>query len=342
MLYRKYRPQKFTDIAGQEHIVRTLEGAIRSDSVGHAYLFCGPRGTGKTTMARLLAKALNCEKRQKGQTEPCNICGSCTAIMNGASLDLIEIDAASNRGIDEIRNIKDSAHVAASSSNYKIFIIDEVHMLTTTAFNALLKVLEEPPEHVTFILATTEAHKVLDTILSRVQRFDFKKLRDEEIIKKLEMVVKKEGITIDQPALAMLSAYASGSLRDAESALAKLIAYSPSSITQKDAAENLGIVPETTHSELLKHITNNEQKEAINIIGSVYNSGVSVENFSKQFIQYVRGNLVSQVQQNQVASSQKLIAVINAFITARNKIKDSPIPTLPLELAVIDLTSSTT
>jgi DNA polymerase-3 subunit gamma/tau len=189
-LYRKYRPKLFAEVEGQEHIVRTLEGALLSGRVGHAYLFCGPRGTGKTTVARLFAKSLNCTNRGAGKFEPCNNCDSCLAINEGRSLDLIEIDAASNRGIDEIRNLKDSARVAAASSNYKIFIVDEVHMLTKDAFNALLKTLEEPPSHVIFIMATTEPHKILETILSRVQRFDFKKISPELIIRKLKKIAK--------------------------------------------------------------------------------------------------------------------------------------------------------
>src|SRR3989344_4685027 len=203
MLYRKYRPKTFAQIEGQEHVVRTLQGALASGRVGHAYFFAGPRGTGKTTMARLLAKAVNCQQRvtQNAQREasdatrytlhePCNACYSCQEINAGKSLDLIEIDAASHTGVYNIRSVIDSAQTAASTGAYKIFIIDEVHMLSKSSFNALLKTLEEPPSHTLFILATTEPHKVPETILSRVQRFEFKKLDSEEIVAKLKKIAK--------------------------------------------------------------------------------------------------------------------------------------------------------
>jgi len=337
MLYRKYRSKKFSDIIGQAHVVRTLEGALLSDNVGHAYMFCGPRGTGKTSMARLLAKAMNCEKRTKTQFEPCNTCFTCNSINGGTSLDLIEIDAASNRGIDEIRNIKESARVASTSSKNKIFIIDEVHMLTPPAFNALLKTLEEPPSHVTFILATTEAHKVLDTILSRVQRFDFKKITENEIIGKLKRIGKEEKVSIQEPALAMVASYASGSMRDAESVLAKLIAYSGNTITDKDVSEALGVVAQEEHAKLLDYILTNKKSEAVTLINEIHDSGISVENFSKQFIRFTRDQLVSGLKSNEQNNHKALIAVLDAFIDAQAKAKYSPIDTLPMELAVMGL-----
>src|SRR3990167_8961122 len=202
MLYRKYRPQVFSQLVGQEHVVRTLEGALSSGRVGQAYLFTGPRGTGKTTIARIFAKALNCKEfGKKGAVVPCNVCDACLTVNNGTSLDLIEIDAASNRGIDEIRALKESAQVAAPSGGYKVFLIDEVHMLTKDSFNALLKILEEPPSHVVFILATTEPHKILTTVLSRVQRFDFKRITPNEMVTKLKFIVQAEKIKIDDDAL---------------------------------------------------------------------------------------------------------------------------------------------
>ena len=339
VLYRKYRPKTFAEIEGQEHIVRTMQGALLSGNVGHAYLMAGPRGTGKTTMARLLAKALNCTSR-KTSTEPCNNCSSCIEINEGRSLDLIEIDAASNRGIDEIRNLKDSARVAATSGNYKVFLIDEVHMLTPPAFNALLKILEEPPTHVVFILATTESHKVPETILSRVQKFDFKKINPEQVIEKLKREAKSEKVAIDGQALAMLASASGGSLRDAESALSKIIAYAGDKINAADVAEILGIVPAQVHEKLIQLISQKKPHEAIVEIANLYESGVDLDNFVKQFVRHLRSSLIVSIsgpQQGQV-SPELFIKTINAFVKASSELKFSPVPQLPLELAILEVT----
>jgi len=371
VLYRKYRPKTFEEVEGQEHVVRTLQGALVSGRVGHAYLFCGPRGTGKTTMARLLAKTLNCTSLQftvvSGQSkfdklktenwklktapqEPCNICHSCTEINEGRSMDLIEIDAASNRGIDEIRNLKDSARVAASSSVNKVFIIDEVHMLTPPAFNALLKILEEPPSHVIFILATTEPHKVPDTILSRVQRFDFKKISVEKIKSRLAAIAQKEKVRVDDEALAMLAFSASGSLRDAESAFNKIIAYAGTegSISPETVAEILGIVPLQVHDSLINLILAKKTQEVISQINDLHEAGTDLNNFLKQFVRHLRTKLVGLIGDSPyivtaaASASQMtpefLIKSINAFMKASNEIKLSPIPQLPIELAILELT----
>jgi len=310
-----------------------------SGNVGHAYLMAGPRGTGKTTMARLLAKALNCTSR-KTSTEPCNNCSSCIEINEGRSLDLIEIDAASNRGIDEIRNLKDSARVAATSGNYKVFLIDEVHMLTPPAFNALLKILEEPPTHVVFILATTESHKVPETILSRVQKFDFKKINPEQVIEKLKREAKSEKVAIDGQALAMLASASGGSLRDAESALSKIIAYAGDKINAADVAEILGIVPAQVHEKLIQLISQKKPHEAIVEIANLYESGVDLDNFVKQFVRHLRSSLIVSIsgpQQGQV-SPELFIKTINAFVKASSELKFSPVPQLPLELAILEVT----
>ncbi|MBI2669978.1 MAG: DNA polymerase III subunit gamma/tau [Candidatus Yanofskybacteria bacterium] len=382
VLYRKYRPKTFEEIEGQEHVVRTLRGALLSGRVGHAYLFCGPRGTGKTTMARLLAKALNCfyrlqvtgyrlQEKEHGlkpdtwhlkpdSVEPCNSCHSCTEINAGRSLDLIEIDAASNRGIDEIRNLKESAQVAATGGGYKIFIVDECHMLTREANNALLKLLEEPSSHVVFVLATTEPHKVPDTVLSRVQRFDFKKISGEAIAKKLREIAKQEKLQIDDDALTVIASSASGSLRDAESSLNKLIAYSgplrqssseaSAKITNEHVTEALGIVSYHIHQKLLELIKQKNGQEAIAQVAYLYENGVDMDNFVKQFVKYLRTKLIGLLSQTIAASSAQsepsqtriepefLIKVINLFIKAGSELKFSPMPQLPVELAILELT----
>jgi len=220
---RKWRPQVFEEVIGQEHITETLKNALLSDRLAHAYLFSGTRGVGKTSVARIFAKTLNCLNRHEGN--PCNTCTKCTEITNGSSVDVQEIDGASNRGIDEIRNLRENIRYLPSSGTYRIYIIDEVHMLTLPAFNALLKTLEEPPEHVKFIFATTEAHKVPVTILSRCQRFDFKRIPIAKIEEQIKKIVQQEGITISDTSIAIISKEAEGSMRDAESLLDQVVSF---------------------------------------------------------------------------------------------------------------------
>ncbi|PJE51080.1 MAG: hypothetical protein COV29_02290 [Candidatus Yanofskybacteria bacterium CG10_big_fil_rev_8_21_14_0_10_36_16] len=339
VLYRKYRPQTFDEVEGQEHVVQTLKGAVGSGRIGHAYLFAGPRGTGKTTMARLLAKALNCAK--DGQLI-CNKCSNCSSVNENRFMDLIEIDAASNRGIDEIRNIKDSAQVASSHGGYKIFIIDEVHMLTPQAFNALLKVLEEPPSHVVFILATTEPHKVIDTILSRVQRFDFRKLTDSQIASKINRVAKKENIVIDSNSVSQIVWASEGSLRDAENALAKLVVFTEGKITSDLSSQILGIVPSQTNKEFLEFLFKKDTKSAIKLVGDIYESGLDLENFVSQFLLYLRRQLLESfnVPPGEGFEPAFLASAIRAFIKTKTELKTSPLPQLPIELAVWEITQA--
>ena len=357
MLYRKYRPQKFSEIVGQEHVVRTLQGALETGRTGHAYLFTGSRGTGKTSLARVFAKTLNCADRKAN--EPCNKCFSCLASNQGNSFDLIEIDAASNRGIDEIRNLKDSALIAAPGGGYKVFTIDEVHMLTKDAFNALLKILEEPPAHVVFILATTEPHKIPLTVLSRVQRFDFRRLNHAQISEKLKMISRKEGIGIADEAIKTIAMSADGALRDAEVALSKIRASTDSSqtVTTEDVNEILGLASYKSYPELVGYILNNDRIGAMELVQKIHMSGADLENFSGNLVEYMRNILMAKINPTILASvsgindeetknmatlgqsidSRKLVKMIVAFSTARNEIKHSPVPQLPLELAILDL-----
>ncbi len=347
MLYRKYRPQTFAQVVGQEHVVKTLKGALSTGRIGHAYLFTGPRGTGKTSLARIFAKALNCAKRGK-DGDPDNSCPSCTVTNEGRSLDLIEIDAASNRGIDEIRNLKESASVAAPSGGYKVFVIDEVHMLTKDAFNALLKILEEPPSHVVFVLATTEPHKILPTVLSRVQRFDFRRLTPKQIFEKLKEIAKAEKINIEEDGLKAIAVSSDGALRDAEVSLSKLRSYQ-GKITVDDVNDALGLVPFNYHPEFMSHLVANDKVSALHFIQRIHESGVDLEHFTKDFIEYLRKVLMSKVNPavltvlgqepmpNWQVDGAKIIRMINLFTSARNEIKTSPVVQLPLELTVLEL-----
>ncbi|GAI70863.1 unnamed protein product, partial [marine sediment metagenome] len=223
VFYRKWRPQTLAEVVGQEQVTQTLLNALNNGRVSHAYLFCGPRGTGKTSTGRILAKAVNCLTNGKG--EPCNTCPMCQAITEGRALDMIEIDAASNRGIDDIRGLRERVNYAPNQARYKVYIIDEVHMLTKEASNALLKTLEEPPPHVIFVLATTEAHKIIPTILSRCQRFDFRRISQTDVISKLTRICNTEGINMEPEALQLIAKAATGSLRDAENLLEQLTTY---------------------------------------------------------------------------------------------------------------------
>ncbi len=359
VLYRKYRPQTFGEVIGQEHVVKTLTNSVKGNSISHAYLFCGPRGSGKTTIARLFAKAINCEKPVDG-FEPCNKCSSCLEIMAGNSMDLVEIDAASHTGVDDVRQLIEGIKFAPVKSKYKIFIVDECHQLSKSASNALLKTLEEPPAHAIFILATTEAHKMLATILSRCQKFDFKRLQVPEIIKKLEFISKKENVKFDDSALSLIALNSRGSFRDAESLLDQCMSFAGenSQIKTQDIKELLGIVEVSEISRLVDYLVSKNTKEAILFLNTLAENGVDLQEFTKTLVFYLRQELLLKIDpgflnlQNSGLSAQELEKMkaqtaslaqkelqdmLELFIDAENKIKYSAVSQLPLELAIINI-----
>jgi DNA polymerase-3 subunit gamma/tau len=286
VIARKYRPRNFGEIVGQEHITQTLINAIQDNRVAHAYLFSGPRGVGKTTTARVLSKSLNC---QQGPTvTPCNSCSNCREIDESINLDVLEIDGASNRGIEEIRTLQENTRYAPGRGKYKIYIIDEVHMLTKPAFNALLKTLEEPPKHVIFIFATTEPHKVPMTVLSRCQRFNFRRLRVPEIEKRLQDIGEKEHIDIDETALKLIARQADGSLRDAESMLDQLFTYSEKKIGADEVRHVYGFVEDELYYELTDAIHQKDENGILTVIDTVFNRGYDMEEFVSGYMKHLR------------------------------------------------------
>jgi DNA polymerase-3 subunit gamma/tau len=345
---------------GQEHVVTTLTNSIKGNNISHAYLFSGPRGSGKTTIARLFAKAINCEKPDGG-FEPCNKCSSCLEIMGSRSMDLIEIDAASHTGVDDVRQLIEGIKFAPVKSKYKVFIIDECHQLSKSAANALLKTLEEPPSHAVFLLATTESHKMIPTILSRCQKFDFKRLQVPEIIKKLEFISKKENVKFDDSALSLIALNSRGSFRDAESLLDQCMSFSGENglIKTQDIKELLGIVEVGQVAQFVDFLVFKNTKDAISNINLLCDNGVDLQEFAKTLVFYLRQALLLKINpgflnlQNSGLSAEELEKMktqtvnlsqkdlqdmLELFIAAENKIKYSAVTQLPLELAIIDIT----
>jgi len=363
VIYRKYRPKTFSEIVGQEHIIKILQNQLLSNQVSHAYLFYGPRGTGKTTVGRLLAKAINCQNSQKikmgaekrPQIEPCNQCSSCQQINQQRSIDLIEIDAASNRGIEEIRNLREGAKIVPTMSKYKIYILDEAHQLTSEASNALLKTLEEPPKHVIFILCTTEFSKVLSTIASRCQKFNFKKLNVGQIEQKLKKDAEGEKIKIENEALNLIARASGGSIRDAEGFLDKVITLQNKIITKEEAEEILGFVETKIISELIDAILSKNQKKCFAILETNLEQDIDIGQFTKSILEYLRNLLLIKIdhtllspetsgftkeeieilkKQSEKIEKEKLEKIIEKLLETQNLIRWSDNPRIPLEIAI--------
>ncbi|MEC9488606.1 MAG: DNA polymerase III subunit gamma/tau [Halanaerobium sp.] len=350
-LYRKWRPVNFADIAGQQVVVRTLTNAIKNNRIAHAYLFCGPRGTGKTSTAKVFAKSVNCEHGPT--TEPCEECPSCRRINEGRSMDVIEIDAASNRGIDEIRDLREKVKFSPAEGKYKVYIVDEVHMLTKGAFNALLKTLEEPPEKVIFILATTEPHQLLPTILSRCQRFDFRLHGAEDIVDRLTYICQQEGIQADKEALYSIARTAEGSMRDAISLLDQVISYAGEGIAEEDVNTVMGKVDTGTLISFNRHLFAGDSPAVITRINQIIAGGKDISQLVKDLIYYYRNLLVIKEcgpgklvelpaelirdleKQAPMASVEQLMELVELFAGADQELKWSSNPSLTLEMAVL-------
>jgi DNA polymerase-3 subunit gamma/tau len=354
-LYRKWRSQTFDEIIGQQHVTQTLINALKLNRIAHAYLFAGPRGTGKTSMARLLAKAVNCQA-EAGVDRPCNRCRICVAVNEGRLLDLIEIDAASNTGVDDIRDLRDKVGFRPGEARIKFYIIDEVHMLSNSAFNALLKTLEEPPEHVIFVLATTEPEKIPATITSRCQRFDFKRIRASDVAERLAYIVTQEGFTAEQAALEYIARQGGGSMRDAISLLDQLTAYGGQKITLELVQTVLGAVASQSVVELVGAVITQNVAAGLDIINQVVNDGLDPRQFAREIVEYLRAVMLVKLGDGQgllnlpeetlaviktqaaQADAAAIVRATTLFNTALFDLKSSllAIPQLPLELAFVE------
>ncbi|MBE6103509.1 MAG: DNA polymerase III subunit gamma/tau, partial [Erysipelotrichaceae bacterium] len=309
-LYRKYRPSTFEEVVGQKHVVMTLQNAIKNNKLAHAYLFCGPRGTGKTSVAKLLAKTINCTSENK----PCGHCANCIDIQESTHPDVVELDAATNNGVDEVRELIEKVKYAPMQGKYKVYIIDEVHMMTSSAFNALLKTLEEPPEYCIFILATTEPHKVLPTIVSRCQRFDFNKVSVPVIKERLRYIVGQEGITCDDDALQLIAELAEGGMRDALSVLDQCIAYSQDNITAEDVSTVYGIATNAEKLDLLKAVRNKDVQKSMAMVNDFSGRGIDLQrltldliNLCKETVIYSYSGKGNLLEKTTVAQAEDLL-----------------------------------
>ncbi|MEP7359045.1 MAG: DNA polymerase III subunit gamma/tau, partial [Anaerolineales bacterium] len=353
-LYRKWRPQLWDEVYGQEPVIQTLRNALRTDHIAHAYLFCGPRGCGKTTSARLVAKALNCTHPDPAQ-RPDNTCPHCQAVVEGRFLDLIEIDGASNNGVDHIRDLRDKINFAPSEGRYKIYIIDEVHMLSTPAFNALLKTLEEPPPHAIFILATTESHKIPATVASRCQRFEFRRIPLTETMARLEKLCQQESLTVDPAALEMVARQSTGSLRDAISLLDQL-SGAGNHVTLAQAQELLGTSTGPLVGQMVDALGANDTAAGLQLVNRAVDSGGDPRQLARQVVDHLRNLMLVRLgnaalveatadtrallaRQAENLDVPALLRAIRVFNAAANDARGGWQPQLPLELAVVECTS---
>lgn len=319
---RKWRPQRFEDVVGQEHITSTLKNAIKDKRIAHAYLFTGPRGVGKTTTARILAKTLNCENRKN--SEPCNECEICKSIQNSQLIDIIEIDGASNRGIDEIRTLRESVKYAPSRGKYKVYIIDEVHMLTKESFNAFLKTLEEPPEHIIFIFATTDVHKVPLTIISRCQRYDFRRIQLDKIKETLRMIADEEKIKIDDKTLTIIAKKADGALRDAESYFDQVVAFSDGKIDAEHVTQMLNLIDEELYFQISDAVLDKDFRVVFQTADKIYENGWDFGDFLNGLIEHFR-NILSVVITNSTNSIETADIYKTRYLGYKSKFSESDI-----------------